>query len=58
MDADVLNNLTDCKAIVDAEGNINPCPWWYETLGECTIPANVDCLQGIRKPQQDMVEFY
>lgn len=57
MDTDILNSITDCKAIVERSGDEpKPCEFWYEILGECRRPAGIDCRHGVRRPQQDFAE--
>ncbi len=56
MDTDVLNSITDCKAIKDRDGIIKPCCWWSEHIGECGRPQNVDCPEGVRAPQQEVAD--
>jgi hypothetical protein len=55
MDTDVLNSIPDCKAIKQ-DGSTKPCCYWREYIGECIKPNNVDCPQGVRKPQQEVAE--
>ena len=47
MDTEVLNAIPDCKK----------CRWWYEPLGECKKPANIDCPKGVGPPQQEVAEM-
>ncbi len=53
MDSEVLNSITDCKAIKDPNGVVKPCEWWYEILGECRRAAGIECRHGVRGPQQE-----
>ena len=43
MDTDILDNLTDCKK----------CHWWYEILGRCNKPEDVNCPEGVRPKRQE-----
>ena len=53
MDTDILNSVTDCKAIKGPQGKVEPCHWWYEIRGICRRPANIECPEGVRQPQQE-----
>lgn len=57
MDTDVLNAITDCKAIKDHKGEVKPCHWWAEYRGVCIKPASIDCPEGVRQPQQTVAEM-
>lgn len=43
MDTEELNQIPDCKK----------CNWWYDVVGECQKPSDVDCPKGVRQPQQE-----
>jgi len=53
MDAEILAAISDCKNI-DKKGL--PCHWWYDILGVCRKPKDIDCPQGVRRPQQEKAE--
>lgn len=57
MDTEILNELTDCKAIKGPRGVIKPCHWWAEYIGKCTKPASIDCPEGVKQPQQEVAYF-
>ena len=57
MDTDILNNLTDCKAIRGRDGKVRPCHFWYDPPGKCKKPADTDCPEGVRQPQQEFMEM-
>ena len=57
MDTEVLNSITDCKAIKGPRGKVEPCHWWAEYKGECTKPANIKCPEGVKQPQQEVAYF-
>lgn len=44
MDTEVLKAITDCKK----------CHFWRDYIGKCMRPSNIDCPEGVRKPQQDV----
>ena len=46
MDTEVLNQIPDCKT----------CNWWYDLLGVCEKPKDVDCPKGVRQPQQEFAK--
>lgn len=46
MDSDILNSIPDCKE----------CDWWYDVVGECRKPSDIECPKGVRQPQQEEVE--
>ena len=56
LDSEDLNSKQDCKDVKDKDSNIRPCQCWFEMLGVCRRPANIDCPQGVRWPQQEFVE--
>ena len=66
MDSEVLDELTDCKRVINEEAtrkaqrldrthpNIyGPCHWWYEIKGECIIPNDIKCRYGVPKLMQE-----
>ena len=57
MDSEILQALTDCKAVLDdRDGKIKHCRWWYDIIGECRKPANIDCPEGVKPPQQEFMD--
>lgn len=53
MDSDVLEYMDVCKNI-DKKGHA--CHWWYDTLGKCRKPSDLDCPKDVRQPQQNKAD--
>lgn len=45
MDAEILDAM-DCKK----------CHWWSDRLYKCNKPADIDCPEGVRPPQQEVAD--
>ena len=58
MDTEVLNSITDCKAIKRQDDSTKPCCYWYDILGVCRKPSNVKCPQGIPEPSQEVADSH
>lgn len=54
MDTEVLNALTDCKAIKQPDDSVGPCYYWRERIGKCIIPSDTKCPVGVPRPRQDV----